>query len=74
MVKVMDEQTQLREVAERLFARYPSVLPATIAEVVQDLHIRFNGAPIREFVPPFVERRAHTALSELSMPYGVTAV
>jgi hypothetical protein len=70
MFKVMDEQMQLREVAERLSARHPSVPPATIAEVVQDLHIRFNGAPIREFVPLFVERRAHTALSELSVPYG----
>jgi len=74
MFKVMDEQMQLREVAERLSAPYPSVPPATIAEVVQDLHVRFSGAPIREFVPLFVERWAHTALSELSVPYGVTSV
>jgi len=74
MVKAMDEQTQLREVAERLSTRYPSVPPVTIAQVVQELHGRFNGAPLREFVPLFVERRAHTALTELSVPYGAAAV
>ena len=74
MVKSMDEQAVLGEVVERLAGRYPTLPPDTINDVVHDLPARFNGAPIREFVPLFVERRAHTALNELSVPYGVTAV
>jgi hypothetical protein len=73
VVKLMDEQTQLQELVGRLSARYPSVPPATISEVVQQQHSRFTGAPIREFVPLFVERQAHTALTELSVPYGAEA-
>jgi len=34
------------------------------------MHNSFNGAPIREFVPLFVERRARSALAELSVSYA----
>ena len=54
----MDEETHLKEVAGRLSSLYPALL-------VQELHTRFDGVRIREFVPLFVERRAHTALTEL---------
>ncbi len=70
MVKVMDEQAQLGEVERRLALGYPTLPPATITEVVQELHARFNGARIREFVPLFVERRAHTALAEFDVSYA----
>jgi hypothetical protein len=30
------------------------------------LHVRFDGARVREFVPLFVERHARTALAELA--------
>ena len=73
MVKFMDEHAVLGEVVERLAGRYPTLPPDTINDVVRDLHARFDGAPIREFVPLFVERQAHTALTELSVPYGVAA-
>jgi len=66
----MDEQTQLSEVVDRLVLRYPTLAPATITEVVEELHARFNGARIREFVPLFVERRADTALAELDVSYA----
>jgi hypothetical protein len=70
MVKAMDEQARLDEVVQRLANRYPSLSPDTINEVVHDLHSRFDGALIREFVPLFVERRAHSALAELSVSYA----
>ena len=70
----MDEQAVLGEVVQRLAGRYPTLPPDTINDVVHDLHARFDGARIREFVPLFVERQARTALTELSVPYGVTAV
>ena len=58
------------EVAARLEGAYPSVPATTIRDVVCDLHSRFNGAPIREFVPLLVERMAHNALSELSVSWA----
>ena len=70
MVKSKDEQAVLGEVVERLAGRYPTLPPDAINDVVHDLHARFDGAPIREFVPLFVERRAHSALTELSVSYS----
>jgi hypothetical protein len=69
MVNALDEQTLLGEVVERLALSYPTLSPATINEVVDELHARFNGARIREYVPLFVERWAHTALTELNVSY-----
>jgi hypothetical protein len=63
------EQRQLDEVIERLTARYPAVSRAAVSEVVHDLHTTFAGAPLREFVALFVERRARAALEELSVSY-----
>ena len=73
VVRSLDEQAVLGEVVERLAGRYPTLPPDAINDVVHDLHAKFDGAPIREFVPLCVERRAHTALNELSVPCGVTA-
>ncbi len=73
MIGVRDERHQLGEVVERLAVQYPSLSAATIAEVVQELHGRFNGARIREFVPLLVERHARTALTELSVDYDTVA-
>ena len=70
MVKAMDEQARLNEVVERLVESYSNLSPDTVGEVVHDLHARFDGAVIREFVPLFVERRAHSALAELSVSYA----
>ena len=70
MVKSLDEQAVLSEVVARLAGRYPTVAPDTVTDVVHDLHARFDGASIREFVPLFVERRAHSALAEMSVSYA----
>lgn len=69
VVNSLDEHAQLAEVIERLTVTYPTLSEATIAEVVQDLHARFNGARLRDYVPLFVERNAHRALTELAVPY-----
>lgn len=42
---------------------YPDVHPDTIAAVVHQLHSRFDGHPLRDFVPLFVERAAHQRLA-----------
>jgi len=69
MIKKMDEQAQISEVTDRLALRYPTLPSATVSEVVHELHGRFDGAKIRE-VPLFVERNAHSALTELSVSYA----
>ena len=69
VVNSLDEHAQLAELIERLTAMYPTLSQTDIAEVVHDLHARFNGARLRDFVPLFVERNAHRALTELSVPY-----
>lgn len=63
------EQRQLDEVIERLTRCYPEVPPETVTDVVNELHTRFAGARVRDFVPLFVERRANTALEELAVSY-----
>lgn len=70
MVKSLDEQALLAEVVSRLTRSYPTLLVDVIAEVVNDLHATFNGAPLREFVPLFVERKARSALEQLSVSYA----
>ncbi len=42
---------------------YPDVHPDEIAAVVHQLHSRFDGRPVRDFVPLFVERAAHQRLA-----------
>jgi hypothetical protein len=42
---------------------YPEVDPDTVATVVRQVHARFDGRPIRDFVPLFVERAAHKKLA-----------
>ncbi|MCB0936407.1 MAG: hypothetical protein KDB55_10430 [Mycobacterium sp.] len=74
MVGARDEREQLRDAVERLSVQYPTLSAATIADVVQELHDRFSGARIREFVPLFVERHARTALAELSVDYDSMAL
>jgi hypothetical protein len=70
MIRSLDEQTQLDEVVERLCASYPTVAAATVAEVVGGLHAQFSGAPVREYIPLFVERDARRALGEPSVSYA----
>lgn len=63
----MAEQTRITEMVERLTKRYPTLSAQTVTEVVGDMYAAFDGSRIREFVPLFVERRARSALTELSV-------
>ncbi|MFY1620965.1 three-helix bundle dimerization domain-containing protein [Micromonospora sp. WMMD736] len=66
----MNEETLISEVIDRLAGSYPSLTREDIGAVVEELRTRFDGAPVREFVPLFVERRAHLALDELAVSYA----
>jgi hypothetical protein len=65
-----DERTDPHQRGHSALTRaFPTVPPETIAEVIHDVHVKFDGAPLREFVPLFVERRARSALDQLSVSY-----
>jgi hypothetical protein len=61
----LSEQTVIEQLVERLQTRFPTVSPETVVTVVQDNHARFEGRPLREYVPLFVERRARRDLAQL---------
>jgi hypothetical protein len=66
VVKKISEQTAIGEVIERLTHKHPTVSPLTVADVVQKVHAKFDGRPVRDFVPLFVERNANAELAKLS--------
>ncbi|TPG35757.1 three-helix bundle dimerization domain-containing protein [Mycolicibacterium hodleri] len=59
------ERTVIDQVVDRLARKYPSVPGEKVVDVVNDCYARFDGRPIRDFVPLFVERGARSALNEL---------
>jgi len=60
------EWTAIQQVVDRLKVRYPAVPADTVSTVVQHNHARFDGRPIREFVPLFVERHSRQELAKLA--------
>jgi hypothetical protein len=63
----LSEQTIVEQLVERLAQRYPGLPSETIVEVVRQHHARFDGRPVRDYIPLFVERRAHHQLAQLSV-------
>jgi hypothetical protein len=57
------EVREIREVVERLTARFPHEQPERIRAVVDAAHEQFEGNPIRDFVPVLVERAANETLT-----------
>ena len=61
----LSEQQIIDQIAHRLSGAYPTVSPEAVSRLVHELHARFNGSRIRDFVPLFVERLAKTELAKL---------
>jgi hypothetical protein len=61
----LSEQTVVDDIVERLTSRYPAISKATVAGVVHDVHARFDGRPLRDYVPLLVERNARSELEQL---------
>jgi hypothetical protein len=59
----LSEQQIIDELAGRLVDVYAEVEPERITRIVRDAYARFDGRPIRDFVPLFVERSAKVELS-----------
>ncbi len=62
----LSEQQIIAGVADRLTRKYPNFAAETVTEVVRDTHARFDGRPVREYVPLLVERLAGQELELLA--------
>ena len=60
----LSEQTIIDELVARLTSRYPNVPATTVSRVVWDIHSRFEGSRLRDFVPLLVERNARDQLEQ----------
>jgi hypothetical protein len=61
------EWSAIEQLVDRLRNVYPNVPADTVATVVHHNHARFDGRPVRGFVPLFVERGAKQELTGLSV-------
>jgi hypothetical protein len=66
----LSEQQIIDEVAARLSAANRHLEPAHVNRIVLEEHARFDGRPIRDFIPLFVERNAKSELSKLDAEGG----
>jgi hypothetical protein len=62
------EEVAMVQVAQRLHERFPAVPEDQIEQTVQAEYHRFDGSPIRDFVPIFVERNAREDLLAFAIP------
>jgi hypothetical protein len=60
------EWTAIEQVVSRLVQSYPEMSTETVQTVVHHAHAKFDGRPVRDFVPLFVERGAKQELSRLA--------
>lgn len=64
MIEVSEKQT-IDQLAERLATVYAGVEPDRVSRVVREEDARFDGRPIRDFIPLLVERSAKSELAKL---------
>jgi hypothetical protein len=62
----LSEQTIIDQLVLRLMGRYPTISESTVSTVVRDVYSRYDGRPLRDFVPLFVERHAKSELEKLT--------
>jgi hypothetical protein len=63
MIELSEEQT-VDQLAQRLVSVYADADPADVARLVNEEYSRFDGRPIRDYVPLFVERNVAAQLSK----------
>jgi hypothetical protein len=60
------EWAAIEQIVVHLQRRFRSVAPDTVTVVVHGQHARFDGRPVRDFVPLLVERRSERVLDQLA--------
>ncbi len=61
----LSEQQIMDQIAARLSDMYDRIPAQDVARLVHREHARFDGRPIRDFVPLFVERHAKEELARI---------
>ena len=61
----LSEQTVIDQLVGRLTSRYPAISQSRVERVVHDVHARFDGRPLRDYVPLLIERSARSELDQL---------
>jgi hypothetical protein len=59
----LSEQQVIEELTDRLANVYATVQLDRVSRIVSEEYARFEGRPIREYIPLFVERNAKAALA-----------
>ncbi|MCV7301183.1 hypothetical protein H7J93_16295 [Mycobacterium barrassiae] len=67
------ERRLIEQLVERLIDRFPAIDSVTVSWVVGEIHARYDGRPVREYIPLFVERHAVAELQRLSATAETTA-
>ena len=62
----LSEQQIIDQVAGRLVDIYAEVEPNHVSRIVHNEYARFDGRPVRDFIPLFVERNARAELAAMS--------
>lgn len=60
----VSEQTVIDEVVQRLTASYPGVPTDSIEATVAEVYARYDGRPLRDYIPLFVEKNARRELAD----------
>ena len=61
-----DEEQELTAVLERLRQRFTGIDPGAIEATLRSVHQRFEGNPIRDYVPLLVERATTSELNRVA--------
>ena len=61
----LSEQQIIDQLVQRLASTHSHIGPAHVNRVVHEEYARFQGRPIRDYIPLFVERNASTELARL---------
>lgn len=61
----LTEQQIIEQVSGRLVDTYAEVEPNHVSQIVHTEYARFDGRPVRDFIPLFVERNARAELARL---------
>jgi hypothetical protein len=62
----LSEQQAIEQLEGRLVNKYAGVEPDRVSRVVHEEYARFDGRPIRDFIPLIVERNAKAELTKLA--------
>lgn len=61
----LSEQQIIDQLAQRLATVYAAVEPDRVTGAVREEYARFDGLPIRDFIPLLVERNVKSELAKL---------